>query len=138
MDKPGVGEQLAGWVLAARAEGRVKAGDLWQLGEHRLLCGDATDAAHVNSLLSGRCADLAVIDPPYNVDYGSSNGAATKRRRAIKNDSLAPADWERFVRSWAGNLLPAVEGHSTFLCRARSGRPSAAFWKSQAGTGRQR
>jgi len=69
-----------------------RQGDLWVLGQHRLLCGDATDAAAVERLLDGERANLCFCDPPYNVDYAGGVGAeqAGKGRR-IKNDALGDA-----------------------------------------------
>ena len=66
-----------------------RPGDLWRLGEHRVLCGDATDATHYTRLLSGEPADMVFIDPPYNVDY--ANSAKDRMRgtqRPILNDNL--------------------------------------------------
>jgi DNA modification methylase len=67
-------------------------GDLWVLGEHRVLCGDATDPDSYVHLLSGERADMVFIDPPYNVDY--ANSAKDKLRgtqRPILNDNLGAA-----------------------------------------------
>ena len=50
----------------------TQPGDLWVLGEHRLLCGDATVMADVERVLDGSLADMTWTDPPYNVDYGNS------------------------------------------------------------------
>ena len=50
-----------------------KAGDVWQLGRHRLMCGDSTDAEAVAKLMDGAKADMVFTDPPYNVDYASKN-----------------------------------------------------------------
>ena len=58
---------------AEKAEPRVKLGEIWQLGEHRLMCGDSTDAASVALLMDGEKADMVFTDPPYNVDYSSKN-----------------------------------------------------------------
>ncbi|MDD2809145.1 site-specific DNA-methyltransferase [Rhodoferax sp.] len=66
-----------------------RPGDVWLLGGHRLLCGDATDAASYDVLLQGKDVDMAVTDPPYNVNY--ANSAKDKMRgkdRAILNDNL--------------------------------------------------
>lgn len=66
-----------------------RPGDLWVLGNHRLLCGDSTVATDVERLLAGAKANLCFCDPPYNVDYAGGAGAeqAGKGRR-IKNDAL--------------------------------------------------
>ena len=58
-----------------------KLGDVWQLGIHRLMCGDSTKAADVVTLMSGEQADMVWTDPPYNVDYSSKAGK-------IKNDKM--------------------------------------------------
>ena len=51
----------------------VKTGDLWQLGEHRLLCGDCTVKENIDLLMNGNKADMVFTDPPYNVYYSSKN-----------------------------------------------------------------
>lgn len=56
-------------------EERAQAGDLWRMGDHLLLCGDATDRDAVGRLMGGAFADLLLTDPPYNVDYASKNEA---------------------------------------------------------------
>jgi DNA modification methylase len=69
-----------------------RPGDLWVLGEHRVLCGDATDVTTYARLLDGAKADMVFIDPPYNVDY--ANSAKDKLRgsqRPILNDNLGDA-----------------------------------------------
>jgi DNA modification methylase len=74
-----------------------RPGDLWQLGEHRVLCGDATEAANYARLLAGEQADMVFIDPPYNVNY--ANTAKDRMRgtdRAILNDDLGQ-DFHAFL-----------------------------------------
>jgi DNA modification methylase len=66
-----------------------RSGDVWHLGPHRLLCGDATVAASYDALLEGEAVDMVFTDPPYNVNY--ANSAKDKLRgkdRAILNDNL--------------------------------------------------
>jgi len=66
-----------------------RPGDVWQLGSHRLLCGDATVASSYAALLDGEAVDMVFTDPPYNVNY--ANSAKDKMRgkdRAILNDNL--------------------------------------------------
>lgn len=57
--------------VPSEVEPRTKPGDLWLLGEHRLLCGDATDAEAVERVLGDGVPNLMVTDPPYGVDYGN-------------------------------------------------------------------
>lgn len=54
-------------------EPTVKLGDIWQLGRHRLMCGDSTDKATVEKLLNGNKADMVFTDPPYGIDIVSNN-----------------------------------------------------------------
>ena len=54
-------------------ESRVKLGDVWQLGKHRLMCGDSTKESDVNKLMNGEKADMVFTDPPYGVDYKGIN-----------------------------------------------------------------
>lgn len=68
---------------ADETESICKAGDMWQLGNHRLLCGDCTDAGNVERLMGGEKADLVFSDPPYGVDYDGG----TKKREKLKGDS---------------------------------------------------
>lgn len=64
-------------------EPKVKKGELWQLGNHRLLCGDATSEADVATLMDNQKADMIFTDPPYNIDY-----QGIKDKRKIKNDKM--------------------------------------------------
>ena len=80
----------------------VRPGDLWTLGRHRMLCGDATDTGDVARLMDGLHANLVVTDPPYNVAYESADG------KKIQNDSMADETfyafcWQRF-RNMAAHL----------------------------------
>lgn len=53
---------------------KVKLGDVWQLGTHRLMCGDSTKIEDVEKLMDGKKADMVFTDPPYGVDYQSASG----------------------------------------------------------------
>jgi DNA modification methylase len=64
----------------------TKPGDLWLLGEHRVLCGDATSEADVSRLMNGEKADMVFTDPPYGVNYDGGH-ATDKRREKLKNDN---------------------------------------------------
>ena len=71
----------------------TQPGDLWILGRHRLLCGDATKKEDVERLMNGEIADLIVTDPPYNVDYVGKTKDALK----IQNDKMVDNDFRRFL-----------------------------------------
>ena len=82
-----------------------RSGDVWLLGEHRLLCGDATAAASYERLLAGEQADMVFTDPPYNVNY--ANSAKDKMRgkdRAILNDNLGDGFYDFLLAA----LTPTV------------------------------
>jgi len=72
----------------------TKPGDLWILGNHRLLCGDSTNPQHVDRLMDGQQANLWLTDPPYNIAYEGGS----KKRKAIENDSMAASDFRQFLR----------------------------------------
>jgi DNA modification methylase len=87
-----------------------KRGDLWILGEHRVLCGDSTMLADVEKLMDGQLADMSFMDPPYNVDYG--NNAKDKMRgkdRRIMNDALGD-QFYKFLYDACVNLLLVTKG----------------------------
>jgi DNA modification methylase len=67
-------------------EAITKPGDLWLLGEHRVLCGDSTSEADVSRLMNGEKADMVFTDPPYGVNYDGGH-ATDKRREKLKNDN---------------------------------------------------
>ena len=74
-----------------------KAGDVWTLGRHRLVCGDSTKAETFATLMQGRKANLVVTDPPYNVNY---EGTAGK----IKNDNMAGEKFYQFLFDAFSNI----------------------------------
>lgn len=97
----------------------VQRGQLWLLGEHRLLCGDATDPEDMRTLMSGDEADLLVTDPPYNVALGwhmrPSEAKQLHRRTdglVIENDSMSDARFRSFLtaafRNMAGVMKPGA------------------------------
>ncbi len=66
---------------------KVKTGDLWQIGEHRLLCGDSTKRDDVERVMQGDKADITFIDPPYGVDYEGGAQNENKREKLEGDDS---------------------------------------------------
>ena len=96
-----------------------RTGDLWILGNHRLLCGDSTVLSDVERLMGGQLADMAFTDPPYNVDYG--NSAKDKMRgkdRRILNDALGDGFYQ-FLYDACLNLLVVTKG-ACYVCMSSS------------------
>jgi DNA modification methylase len=73
---------------------KTKLGDIWQLGNHRLMCGDSTDALQIERLMDGQKADMWLTDPPYNVAYEGK----TKEAMTIQNDSMGDGDFREFLK----------------------------------------
>lgn len=78
-----------------------KAGDIWTIGRHRLICGDSTKAETYETLMQGKKANLVITDPPYNVNY---EGTAGK----IKNDNQAPEAFFNFLFDAFSNIEKAM------------------------------
>ena len=96
-----------------------KTGDVWLLGQHRLLCGDSTVLTDVERVMNGQLADMAFTDPPYNVDYG--NNAKDKMRgkdRRIMNDALGDGFYQ-FLYDACVNLLLVTKG-ACYVCMSSS------------------
>ena len=103
----------------ATREPRMKRGDVWHLGPHRLACGDATDSGDIARLMAGHTAVMTFTDPPYNVNLGDHGGAPRSgRKRKVANDNLGPA-FEAFLERAMGNILEATEG-GVYVCMSSS------------------
>ena len=91
----------------------VKTGDVWTLGRHRMICGDATDAATIDLLMDGVKANLVVTDPPYNVSYESADG------KSIQNDSMSDSKFYDFLLTAFKNMVAHMaEGGSAYIFHA--------------------
>ena len=94
-------------------------GDVWILGEHRLLCGDATVLADVEKVLAGGLADMLWTDPPYNVNYGATMKDKLRgNARRITNDNLGEG-FEEFLRDACVNMLAVSKG-AIYICMSSS------------------
>lgn len=90
-------------------EPKTKLGDIYQLGRHRLMCGDSTSIDAVEKLMNGEKADMVFTDPPYGVSYEDSKG------RKIQNDNLTDGDLQEFLRS-------------AFVCSVAVSKQDAAWY----------
>jgi DNA modification methylase len=96
---------------AAEQTAITRPGELWLLGRHRVVCGDALAASTYDRLLGGAGADMVITDPPYNVDYHS-------RSRRIMNDNLGDG-FEEFLFQACQNLLGVCRG-AVYICMSSS------------------
>lgn len=91
-------------------ESICKPGDLWILGEHRLLCGDSTKPDDISRLMDGELADLWHTDPPYNVAYEGK----TKDRLTIENDSKGDSEFRDFLIACYAAANANMKGGAAF------------------------
>ena len=110
---------------------RVKLGDLWQLGGHRLICGDSTDSSVIDRLMGGQKADMVFTDPPYNIASDSKNFAADCSK-AMKN--LSESDWDKGfeIRAVLDNILSVMsENVSVYVCTSHFLAPEIWDWMKE-------
>jgi DNA modification methylase len=93
------------------AEPTTKPGDLWSLGNHRLLCGDSTNIQHVERLMDGHKADMVFTDPPYAI-YGSSTG--------VGDDVADTKMIQPFFREIFASMALSLNGHFYVCCDWRT------------------
>lgn len=80
-------------TFTENVEPLAKPGDIFQLGRHRLMCGDSTDFGCVKKLINGNTIDMLFTDPPYNVAFNGRSG----KFDVITNDDLPPEEFENFI-----------------------------------------
>lgn len=86
----------------------TQPGDLWVLGEHRLLCGDSTRGSDFEALMAGARSDLLLTDPPYNVAYEGGTGLT------IQNDNMADGDFRKFLATMFEHAFAAMKPGAAF------------------------
>ena len=118
-------------VPEAPLEPITKLGDVWVLGNHRLMCGDSTSIDDGEKLMNGMLADLVFTDPPYNVAY---SGRGANNLGTIKNDDMSAEDFEQFCRdvfaTYSAIMKPLA---CIYVCHPDSASaPKIAFEKTFA------
>ena len=107
----------------------TSAGDIWRLGRHRLMCGDATNPDDVAQLLAGEKLDLVITDPPYNVDYGAKTEfleaymgqEGTRTNSNIQNDHMDSLSFYNFLLAAFRNCNEAMRpGAAIYVFHAES------------------
>lgn len=103
----------------------VKQGEVWQLGRHRLMCGDSTDINDVQKLMGGEMMDLIITDPPYNVNYEEKAASLNKYRTnnngamVIENDVMGEgAFFEFLLRAFSNMEVFMREGAAIYVFHA--------------------
>ena len=86
-------------------------GDIWQLGRHRVMCGDSTSIDAVDTLLDGHTPDMVFTDPPYNVAFNGRSG----KFDVVMNDKLSDADFGTFIDNWL-QTFEANRPNSYYIC----------------------
>lgn len=102
-------------IIPENVSTRAKLGDVWQLGRHRVVCGDSTKKEDVERLMDGKKADMVFTDPPYNVDYegGFDRQTMSKEKKKwgkIENDNMSPEAWANFTDGYLQQIVENCEG----------------------------
>lgn len=111
-------------------EPETKIGEVWLLGRHRLMCGDATEIKDVNKLMNGEWVDLIVTDPPYNVAYEGK----TEDKLTIENDQMDDESFYKFLLDAFTNLF-AISNAGTPIYIFHAASESYNFIKSIVDSG---
>ena len=99
--------------LLERLPAKAKKGEIYELGNHRLMCGDSTSLDDVMNLTEGKKMDMVWTDPPYNVNYKSSD----QKLGSIENDNMSEASFNQFSRDVFQNLVAVVkQGGVFYVC----------------------
>lgn len=107
-------------VLPAKPPARCKRGEIWQLGAHRLICGDAQDPATIDRLMAGAKARMVFTDPPYNMPirgHVSGLGKVKHREFAQASGEMSSAEFSAFLtQSFETLSRHSVDGAIHFIC----------------------
>ena len=107
-------------LLPSQVPQRVRFGDVWMLGAHRLVCSDSLDAGRVATLMGSESAEMVFTDPPYNVKidgHVSGNGAVKHKEFAYASGDMSRQEFTAFLTSALTNLTAhAADGSIHFIC----------------------
>ena len=122
-------------VIPEVKESKVKRGDIWKLGEHRIMCGDSTSSDDVAKLMNGEKADMVFTDPPYNIDFQGTMSCTSKdgeiitmkdgysvpnsQYEGIKNDKKTKKEFKPFIEKTLERIKEYVVG-GWYVCFSSS------------------
>lgn len=107
-------------IIPENVPARSKLGDLYELGSHRVLCGDSTQPEAVLRLMGGVKADMCFCDPPYNVNYTGGMGTHEKNdREGIENDNMSREAFKEFLTKAMLSVVSNTEG-AIYVCMSSS------------------
>lgn len=106
-------------VPEAPEEPISKLGDIWKLGNHRVMCGDSTKKEDFEKLMNNEKSNIVYTDPPYNINYGNIKHEKFKVRE-IKNDSMDKQQYREFCKKFIENLKDNCDG--IFYCWGAQGK----------------
>jgi len=108
----------------------TQPGDLWLLGNHRLLCGDSTSLPEVQRLMNGGLSDMVFTDPPYNVDY--SGRGEVNQLGGIQNDDMSDIEFDLFISKSLSCCAAVMKGLAPiYLCHPDSKTAPKITFKTQ-------
>jgi DNA modification methylase len=119
----------------------TRQGDIWLLGNHRLMCGDSTKTEDVVRLMQGEKADLWLTDPPYNVDYSSKNAMLNKQDGGnrievdIENDKMSDSQFHEFLHNAFSSAMSVMREGCPFYVWTAQGHAMTDIMRALDGVG---
>lgn len=109
----------------------TQIGEIWKLGRHRIMCGDATNPEHIKTLMDGKTADVVFTDPPYNVNY---KGHGQKTSNGIANDNMADSAFGKFLEKVFKNYRESIKsGAGLYVFHSSSSQAQFEYAIEKAG-----
>jgi DNA modification methylase len=97
----------------------AKLGDIWQLGEHRVMCGSSTDATTVAKLMDGKKADMVFTDPPYNTGMSAKKNSGSTWLNHMFDDDYTDQEWSEFMAEFSKTLNDFTKADAAlYICFA--------------------
>lgn len=116
LDKLLEGDAEDDFVVEVPKNPKSKNGEIYQLGRHRLMCGDSTSKTDVAKLMNGNKAIMVFTDPPYNVDYTGGMGTHEQNKReGIMNDKMSKSAFYQFLKGAVENMIDNCDG-GIYIC----------------------